>query len=364
MASRQSAVRWVTKARFRDGCTVAEVTSAFAATVGTRGQIGELTVELWRNGQSGEFIHTSEWVSLECLHRGIEVIRSQWDEKMLALCAILDVQFLVVWFGVSTDIPSTFGLSSASTKKLLRVSESTMGSHIEMFPDRDSRRLSSSAGFYFNNPYSLASWTCQVPQPTQEVVTTVATHPTTSCAEVNPASSTKPIPTKMTLAVRVRVEGGVEIVARASRLFAPRPEPGSLLIVQTTKGTVCLGRCVSVARWTRRRSDQDRSRICRHVNYYDMVHYQANVVPLGEKAYMVAARYLDEQRPRTLELVTAEAFLDLTGVVLRCRWVGEPTSSWGEEALVATLRSQLEYDALTIIVVGVTPAPRVFKRNF
>ncbi len=79
MASMQPLVRWATKGRFREGCTVAEVSSAFAAGVGNsaRLKLGELSVELWRNGQTGEFIQTSEWVSLECLNRGIEVIRSQ-----------------------------------------------------------------------------------------------------------------------------------------------------------------------------------------------------------------------------------------------------------------------------------------------
>jgi hypothetical protein len=343
-SSQQPSAHWVVKYRCREGRSLAEVSTLIAAcVVGMSGLSGQLCVELWCNGD-GEFIQISEWASVECLHRGLEVMRGAWNQGLVAFFSILHVQSIVAWFGVATEIPSDFGLNNASTKRLLRIP--MKATHIEMYPDRDSRRLSSRAGFYFNNPYSLAPWTCQVLDPRSAVVTSVVSVPK---FEVNAQS---PV-TIRTVAARVLIEGGVERICCASRSCAPRPEVGSLLIVKTREGTTCLGRCVNISRWTPHRTEHGVNHVLRHVNYSDLVHFQANVVPLNEKAFMVAARYLHGQRPRTVELESAEALFDLSGMVLRCRWVGAPVASWTEDALVATVRSELGYDkSVNIIVVG------------
>jgi hypothetical protein len=336
--SSPSTVRFLIKVRARRNCTVAQFCAAFGACIGSTAVPGHLKTELWYTS-NGDFIDSSEWASLECLQRSVEAVRTQWDEAMLALCAVLDYRFLAIWVGVGADTPSDFGWNS---KTLLRI-PAELSTYIEIYPDRDCRRLSSSAGFYYNNPYSLASWTCQVPA-NQVALPTLIYSPTTAVCRA--------------FAARVVLEGGEERLAHALRAVAPQLRVGSLLIVRLSEGTTRLGRCVYISRWAPHRDARQRQapidRVLRHVNYSDLLHFQTNVVPLNEKAYMVAARYLHGQRPRTVKLESAEVAFDLSGIVLRCRWIGAPSAFWGDEALVATVRSELGFELMKITISGLT----------
>ncbi len=350
------------KFRARPGHTAADVSKAYGSCVGGTPLPHVLSFELWTDGD-GNFYANARWAHFAALTRGVEIMRRLWDSPMVALIEICELHSVVLWLGVATELSSEFSFDDAlqsyrvavesgrppdtPPRLLLRVkppnsaSPTQLHAYIEMYPERDSRRLSSSAGFYFNNPYSLASWTCQVP----------STGFSFSSLELV-AASTRPLSLitlgreerRRPIAVRLVLEGGVERVGRSGRTVIPRPEPGSLLILATREGTVRLGRCIQVSRWNYRRlvsstpNDEDAAtdtrvmdeaendpfanHVLRHVNYSDLVHFQTNVVPLNEKAYIVAARYLHGQRPRSVELESAEALFDLSGMVVDDRGGG------------------------------------------
>lgn len=166
--------------------------------------------------------------------------------------SFMEKRSVVPWFDTSQN--QTLGW-----RLLLRVVADTDGLHISVFPTVCNARHVVRNGRYYNDPYKLASWTCQMPSP----------HFTASPLSTNVLLKEDPQHSKLfsrPLAVRVLLANlGGFVVCRTSRAIHPTPQIGDCVLVENAEGRFSYGQCMHVSRWSTRRAHRTATFTCYRV---------------------------------------------------------------------------------------------------